>query len=934
MAWAAKPIMIWDVDQLQALRNCCRDEVAFAQLQTLLAQISADTTNFSEIVKSLTPPEPQPSKPPTNLLQGVAQATQALLTHSNAPTGVNQALEILGKVTGVSRVYIFEHHRHPETDEPAMSQRFEWSDPHVSAQIDNPLLQNLSYRAAGMTGWYDRLSSGYSASSLVRNLSTVERELLEPQGILSILLVPIPVNGEIWGFIGFDDCQTERQWSTDEEAVLMTMAATLGSFIAHRQALERTAQLQTEYTACLHQITANVPGLIYQLLRRQDGSFGITFASSGCWELFEVEPEAVMTDFSLLTNLLHPNDRSGFFAAMETSAIALQPWRWQGRFTTPSGKLKWVEGISRPERSHSQAAVNEGEILWNGVLIDITERKQTEAALRESEEKFAKAFCSSPDAMAITSVMDGRLIDVNDSFVRVAGYEREEVIGRTVFDLNLWVNLSDRATLMQLLQERGEVRNLEFEFRRKSGAIAVGLFSAEMIHLMGEPYILSVTNDITERKRTEEELLLAVERDRLLGEIALRIRKSLDLNTILNTTVTEVRQFLACDRVFIAYVNATYRGQVVAESVTSNCKSLLGLVPDENFLEEIKAIFEQGEVQIIDDVSQAQLSSLRTEVCTREQIQAILGVPIMVNEQFFGVLVAHQCTAPRHWHRFEIDLLKQLAIQVAIAIQQAELYQQVQLLNTSLESQVEKRTHQLQQKMQELQELYQIKDVFLHAFSHDLRTPIMGMSLVLQNLLNQPEETLSLSRSILERMVESSDRQLNLINSLLEAHSTEVQGILLHCEPVNLSQLMQTIIEDLNPLLNQHQATLINKISPNLPLLNADPIQLRRVYENLVTNALKYNLPGLTLTFNATVENDWIRCTVEDNGIGMTQELCDRLFELYYRGGNTRHYTGIGLGLYLCRQIITAHGGEIGAISSSGNGSIFWFILPYLGTEE
>ncbi|HAJ60536.1 MAG TPA: histidine kinase, partial [Cyanobacteria bacterium UBA8543] len=261
-------------------------------------------------------------------------------------------------------------------------------------------------------------------------------------------------------------------------------------------------------------------------------------------------------------------------------------------------------------------------------------------------------------------------------------------------------------------------------------------------------------------------------------------------------------------------------------------------------------------------------------------------------------------------------------------IGQAQLYQKVQNLNASLECQVEERTAQLQQKMQELQALYQTKDVFLHAFSHDLRTPIMGTSLVLKNLLNQAEEEVTLSRSLLERMVQSSDRQLNLINSLLEAHSSEVQGLILHREPVQLSQMIQRLVEDLEPLATKHQATLTNLVSEELPVINVDPTQLSRVFENLLTNALKHNQPGLSLTLNATLEEDSIRCTVADDGQGMSQQQCDRLFDLYYRGGNSRHFSGIGLGLYLCRQIIMAHGGEIGVISSVGAGTTFWFTFP------
>jgi signal transduction histidine kinase len=246
-----------------------------------------------------------------------------------------------------------------------------------------------------------------------------------------------------------------------------------------------------------------------------------------------------------------------------------------------------------------------------------------------------------------------------------------------------------------------------------------------------------------------------------------------------------------------------------------------------------------------------------------------------------------------------------------------------------------------------LQELNQLKDVFLHAVSHDLRTPVMGMLMVLKNLLNsyfspenlelrtinQGQLTIPVPRSIVERMIQSSDRQLNLINSLLEIHAAESYGIPCECEPLQLSQLIQDILTELQPLLVKNQVTLTNQVPDDLPLVSADAKQLWRVFENIITNGMKHNLPGIHLTLSATVvegavSGGMVRCAIADNGVGMEQQQCDRLFDLYYRGASSRSLSGIGLGLYLCRQIIKAHGGEIGVISSPREGTTFWFTLP------
>ncbi|MDZ8188188.1 MAG: ATP-binding protein [Nostoc sp. ChiSLP02] len=256
-------------------------------------------------------------------------------------------------------------------------------------------------------------------------------------------------------------------------------------------------------------------------------------------------------------------------------------------------------------------------------------------------------------------------------------------------------------------------------------------------------------------------------------------------------------------------------------------------------------------------------------------------------------------------------------------------------------------TEDITQRKQAQEELR----VFFHAVSHDLRNPVLGTLMVLNNLLNQGGEsrgagsskqefspaprpsassdsTIPVPRSILERMVQSSDRQLSLINSLMEAHISEVQGIVLQRQPVQLLSIVEAAIADLEPFLVQNQATLTNSVSPDLPLVNVDPTQLWRVFSNLIVNALKHNPPGLLLTINASVEDDKIYCTVSDNGVGISQKQSDRLFELYFRGTNIRNSVGLGLGLYICKQIINAHSGEIGINTSPQAGATFWFTLP------
>jgi signal transduction histidine kinase len=258
--------------------------------------------------------------------------------------------------------------------------------------------------------------------------------------------------------------------------------------------------------------------------------------------------------------------------------------------------------------------------------------------------------------------------------------------------------------------------------------------------------------------------------------------------------------------------------------------------------------------------------------------------------------------------------------------------------------QLEEYSRSLEQKNTTLEtlevELRRQLNLFLHAVSHDLRNPVIGTSLVLTNLKTQSGETLAVPRKVLERMSESNQRQLDLINSLIDSHATELWGIALVSQPIALSQLVAGAIADLQPILDKERTQLENRVPPELPLVKADSLQLIRVYQNLIANAIKHNPPGLVLILEAQLDTQLdtqpdsqsqgpqLRCTVTDNGIGIQPDQCEKLFDPYFRGSQTPRSVGLGLGLYLCRQIIQAHGGTIGVQSELNKGTTFWFTLP------
>ncbi|HBA87498.1 MAG TPA: hypothetical protein DCZ75_05770 [Geobacter sp.] len=200
--------------------------------------------------------------------------------------------------------------------------------------------------------------------------------------------------------------------------------------------------------------------------------------------------------------LLHEDDRE---AMMKQLQMCLknpdEVHRWQFRKIRKDGTLLWVEEIAQ--------AVSglEGGRAVLVVCQNVTERKRAEEALRKSEMKLSKIFHSVPVLIGITTVAEGRCVDMNEKGLQTLGYRREEVIGRSTLELGIWESESVRDQATRILLKEGMVRDMEMHFRGKSGMVFTGVLSAELIEFDGEQYMLSVINDITERKRMEEEIV-------------------------------------------------------------------------------------------------------------------------------------------------------------------------------------------------------------------------------------------------------------------------------------------------------------------------------------------------------------------------------------------------------------------------------------------
>jgi GAF domain-containing protein len=221
--------------------------------------------------------------------------------------------------------------------------------------------------------------------------------------------------------------------------------------------------------------------------------------------------------------------------------------------------------------------------------------------------------------------------------------------------------------------------------------------------LLGIYYVLQ--RQIMQRRRAEMLLQQQSDRERLVNQIAQQIRQSLDLDQVLATTVAQVQGFLQADRVLIYRLWNNGTGSAIHETVLPPYPKVLGQIfPEEVFPQEYHQAYSLGKTRTITNVEQADIQPCLVDFVKQFGVQAKLVVPIIQENRqetldsvpyLWGLLIAHQCSQPRQWEAWEVELMTQLATQVAIAIQQSQLYNQLQQLNAQLELRVEERTAEL-----------------------------------------------------------------------------------------------------------------------------------------------------------------------------------------------------------------------------------------------
>ena len=592
-----------------------------------------------------------------------------------------------------------------------------------------------------------------------------------------------------------------------------------------------------------------------------------------------------------------------------------------------------VDEIKRTEREliaareALSAQVNELSETEERLRAEIAVRETAQRRMQESEQTLRRIFEASLDSITIKRLSDGRYIDVNQAFFAVTGYTREEALGKTADDLDLWVDRVHETAVFEKIRAEGQIRNVEADFNTRGGSTFSALVSSAVVELGGEACVVSIARDITQFKQTERELIAAREalsaqvnglseiQDRLRAEIAVRetaqrrLQESEQtLRTIFDTSLDAIAVNRWPDLTFIDLNERHTRifGIPKEQALAAPPRSFRLWAQPDQFRRYFREMAARGFVLNMEADFVMRDGSVRPFLCSSVLVE----------------LSGQQCAVST---MRDISELKQTERELIAARETA--------LAAS-----------------------EAKSHFLSVMSHEIRTPmnaILGMADLLWETALSAEQ-----RRYLDTMRNNSASLLNLVNGILDLSKVESGRLVLEHADFDLVELAEDVLETLAVRAHEKGLELALRIPSTFPTaLTGDPLRLRQILVNLLGNAIKFTEHGeVTLTIEAAdtaqagespaappkaegtaasadagspVKRQLLRFAVRDTGIGIPAERQQAIFSNFIQADSTvsRKYGGSGLGLAIVKRLVELMNGKVTVESRPREGSTFSFTI-------
>ena len=554
------------------------------------------------------------------------------------------------------------------------------------------------------------------------------------------------------------------------------------------------------------------------------------------------------------------------------------------------------------------------------------ERKQAKESLLASETRYQRLFEAAKDGILIVNADTGEIVDVNPFLVERLGYSHDEFLGKQLWEIGFFKDKVANKVAFLKLQGEGYIHYENLPLRTKEGRLIWVEFVSNAYDFNGKQVIQCTLRDITERQRAEEQIQRQLKHLSALRMIDIAISSSFDLHVILDVVLQQVFLRLGVDASVVLLFNPHLQTIEYAASrgFRSNALYHTRLQLGEGYAS--RAVLERKTIHIPDLLEKGSklASSLQLE---NESFMDYYGVPLIAKGEVKGVLEIYQrshISADPEW----LDFLEALAGQAAIAIDNAQLFENLQRSNAELERRVIERTAELNQTNAELERANKVKDEFLANMSHELRTPLTSILGLSESLLEQRPDPLSDRQQRSLQVIEASGTHLlALINDVLDLSKIEAGKFDYYPQIISVDELCQSSLAFVREQATKRSVTVTYINETPVSKIYADPRRLKQILINLLTNAIKFTSENgsVTLQVNADLEQDLIQFSVIDNGIGIAPEDLQRLFQPFVQvdSGLNRQQEGTGLGLALVQKLTDLHGGSVEVESEVGKGSRF-----------